>query len=200
MRELQGERGTQPGGTGTIKNVESTNRAPIWFLWGLAAVILFLDWITKKWALEVLQHSESQEVIGEFLRFTFTRNTGVAFGLLADRKLPLEWLSVIALIVVLWLALRPGGRRWPRTFALGLILGGAIGNLVDRVRWGWVVDFIDVGIGTLRWPVFNIADSAITVGGVIWSLQLLFSRPAPKPVSSPDSFPQEQVAKDVGSP
>jgi signal peptidase II len=157
--------------------VTDLRRAPAWFTWVLAAAVLVLDWSTKKWALTFLINSDSQAIIGDFVRLTYTRNTGVAFGLLADRGLPLSWLSVVALVVVVWLALRPSARAWPRAVALGLILGGAIGNLTDRIRWGSVVDFIDVGIGTLRWPVFNCADAAITTGVILWSAQLLLSRP-----------------------
>ena len=176
-----------------------SRKAPIWYLWLLAAVILGLDIITKMWALDVLANAPSRQIIGDFLQFTYTRNTGVAFGLFADKGLPLGWLSVIALVVVVWLAVRPSGREPWRATALGLILGGAIGNLIDRFRWGSVIDFIDVGIGTLRWPVFNIADSAITVGVVIWSA-LLFFAPHPKEVEpAADTIPREGTADNARS-
>lgn len=180
--------------------MEETRRVPVWLLWAVAAAVLVLDFITKHWALSSLAHSASRAVLGDFLRFTITKNTGVAFGLLADQKLPLGWISVIALIAVLWLAFRPSARVLPRAFALGLILGGAVGNLIDRVRWGSVVDFIDVGIGTLRWPVFNIADSAITVGVVIWSLQLLFSNPRHSSSKVAEVVPAKRTADDVRGP
>ena len=145
---------------------------PKWALWGLAVFVVALDWVTKRWALTVLSQREPIDVIGDLVRFTFTRNTGVAFGLFADLHLPLGWVSLAALVVVLWLAFRSGGADWLRSVSLGLILGGAVGNLIDRVRWGSVVDFIDVGIGELRWPVFNVADSAITIGVCLWALRL----------------------------
>jgi signal peptidase II len=115
-------------------------------------------------------------VVGDLLRFTYVRNPGVAFGLFADRGGSLGWLSVIALVAVLWLAVRTPSKAWPRTVALGLILGGALGNLYDRLRWGSVVDFIDVGIGSHRFWTFNVADSAITVGVIVWAAHLLWGR------------------------
>jgi signal peptidase II len=166
--------------------VSTVRRAPPWLVWGLAALVVVLDWLTKRWAIAVLAPREPIALLGDFLRLTFTRNTGVAFGLLADLRLPLGWVSVLALVFVLWLALRSGTRDRVRATALGLILGGAVGNLIDRVRWGSVVDFVDLGIGSLRWPVFNLADSAITVGVLLWAGQILFRR-APHPEeASPD--------------
>jgi signal peptidase II len=179
--------------------VKDVRRAPAWTIWVLAAAVLALDWFTKKWALHTLIHSDSRAIIGDFLQLTYTRNTGVAFGLFAGRDLPLSWLSVVALVVVVWLALRPSARAWPRTIALGLILGGALGNLIDRVRWGSVIDFIDVGIGTLRWPVFNFADAAITTGVLLWSAQLLFSRPRSR-VAPVDAVPDPRAADDARGP
>jgi signal peptidase II len=75
--------------------------------------------------------------------------------------------SIVAIAVVLYLYTRDAYRGIPQRVLLGCILGGAIGNLVDRVRLGWVVDFIDVGVGATRWPVFNVADSAVTVGVIL---------------------------------
>lgn len=179
----------------------TARRAPRWFVWGLAAILVVLDWLTKQWAIAALSHREPIPVLGDFVRLTFTRNTGVAFGLLADWKLPLGWVSVVALAFVLWLAVRSGAAGWYRATALGLILGGAVGNLIDRVRWGSVVDFVDVGIGGLRWPVFNLADSAITIGVVLWAGQLVLHREPPKeeaPVKA-ETPAREETAESGGS-
>ena len=151
-----------------------TRQAPAWLLWLLAAGVFVLDRLAKKWVLAALATEHTKDVLGDLLRFTYVRNPGVAFGLFAGHGLSLGWLSLIALAAVLWLAVRTPVRAWPRTVALGLILGGALGNLYDRLRWGSVVDFIDVGLGSHRFWTFNVADSAITVGVVVWAAYLLF--------------------------
>ncbi|HEV8479246.1 MAG TPA: signal peptidase II [Candidatus Eisenbacteria bacterium] len=148
-------------------------QAPAWLLWLLAAGVFVLDRLAKHWVLGALATAHTKDVLGDFLRFTYVRNPGVAFGLFAGHGLSLGWLSLIALAAVVWLALRTKSAGWPRTVALGLILGGAAGNLYDRLRWGSVVDFIDVGLGPHRFWTFNVADSAITVGVIVWAAALL---------------------------
>jgi signal peptidase II len=136
-----------------------------------------LDWLTKRWVHDHLHTLHPQPVLGDFLRLSYVTNRGVAFGLFSERGLPVHWVSLVALVVVLWLAFRPGARAWAHAVPLGLILGGALGNLLDRLRWGSVIDFIDVGVGGLRWWVFNLADASISVGVCLWALQLAFGRP-----------------------
>ena len=137
-----------------------------------AAAVVALDQATKVVASSRLETGESISVLGDFIRLTLVHNTGAAFGLFPGSRVPFILVSVLAIGVVLYLFLRDTYRSaWNRTL-LGCILGGAIGNLVDRVRLGWVVDFIDVGYGTARWPVFNVADSAVTLGVLLlaWNL------------------------------
>lgn len=137
-----------------------------------AAAVVALDQATKVVASSRLETGESISVLGDFIRLTLVHNTGAAFGLFPGSRVPFIIVSVLAIGVVLYLFLRDTYRSaWNRTL-LGCILGGAIGNLVDRVRLGWVVDFIDVGYGTARWPVFNVADSAVTLGVLLlaWNL------------------------------
>jgi len=137
-----------------------------------AAAVVALDQATKAVASSRLETGESISVLGDFIRLTLVHNTGAAFGLFPGSRVPFIIVSVLAIGVVLYLFLRDTYRSaWNRTL-LGCILGGAIGNLVDRVRLGWVVDFIDVGYGTARWPVFNVADSAVTLGVLLlaWNL------------------------------
>ncbi len=124
-----------------------------------AAAVLGLDQLTKAFASAHLVPGEPVPVLGNFLRLTLVHNTGAAFGLFPGSRLPFILVSVLAIAVVLYVL-------------LGWILGGALGNLLDRIRWGRVVDFIDVGIGTVRWPVFNVADSAVTLGVILlaWNL------------------------------
>lgn len=172
-----------------------TRKAPGWLLWLLAVGVFALDRVSKAWVLETLAYTHTKDVLGDFLRFTYVRNPGVAFGLFAGHGLSLGWLSLIALAAVLWLAIRAPSRAWPRAVALGLILGGAIGNLFDRMRWGSVVDFIDVGIGSHRFWTFNVADSAITVGVIVWAAFLLWG-----PHESEHEHQHEHAAAEVPAP
>jgi signal peptidase II len=138
-------------------------------LW-LAAVIVFLDQLTKFLAAGYLLPHEPVTLL-PFLNLTLVHNTGAAFGFLSSAS---GWQNVFfiivavtaaAAIVVLLYRLTPKD-RWLGV-ALALILGGAIGNLIDRLTYGYVVDFIDVFYGPWHWPAFNVADSAITVGAAV---------------------------------
>jgi signal peptidase II len=137
-----------------------------------AAGVLALDQFTKAIASVHLLPGEPVPILGQLLRFTLVHNTGAAFGLFPGSRLPFILISVLAIAVVLYLFARDAYRSLVNRVLLGCILGGALGNLVDRVRWGRVVDFIDVGVGQIRWPVFNVADSAVTLGVILlaWNL------------------------------
>jgi signal peptidase II len=137
-----------------------------------AAAVLTIDQATKGAASSHLIPGEPVPILGQFLRLTLVHNTGAAFGLFPGSRLPFILISVLAIVVVLFLFARDAYRSFMNRVLLGCILGGALGNLVDRVRWGRVVDFIDVGLGALRWPVFNVADSAVTLGVILlaWNL------------------------------
>jgi len=139
----------------------------------VAGAVLALDLWTKHWATEVLSYHRPVEVIGEFVRLTYTRNSGVAFGLGAGFRFPYYLFSIVAAIVILGMFLRRAVHSRTQEIALALILGGALGNLVDRITTGEVVDFIEVGWSAWHWPVFNVADSAVTIGvllfGLTWS-------------------------------
>jgi signal peptidase II len=144
----------------------------------LAGVVVVLDQITKLIALARLVPGAPVRVIDGFLALTLVLNPGLAFGLLGS--MPTEWrwivalLSLVALVVMVRVALRilPRG-GFVDHGAIGLIFGGAIGNLIDRVRFGAVVDFVDVHYGGWHWPAFNVADSAITVGVTLLAVRLL---------------------------
>jgi len=137
-----------------------------------AAAVLGLDQLTKLLASARLSPGEPEPVLGQFLRLTLVHNSGAAFGLFPGSRVPFILVSVLAIAVVLYLFARDAYRSLANRILLGCILGGALGNLLDRIRWGRVVDFIDVGLGTIRWPVFNIADSAVTLGVILlaWNL------------------------------
>jgi signal peptidase II len=135
---------------------------PLWLPFvALTAAIVVLDQLAKAWLVSILRPGESQPVIGDLLRLVNSQNNGGLFGLLHGQALPFAALSLVVIgLIVLYHA--RSGRSPYLTLTLGLLLGGAIGNLVDRVRLGYVVDFVDAGIGNLRWYTFNVADAAIS--------------------------------------
>jgi signal peptidase II len=139
-------------------------------LLGVAAAVVAADRWTKHWATIEFQGREPVNVIGEFVRFTYTLNSGVAFGLGAGLPFPYAVFSIVAVGVILYLFLRQPTHSPARQWALALILGGALGNLIDRVQTGEVVDFILVGWRGWYWPVFNVADSAVTAGVLLFGL------------------------------
>ena len=144
--------------------------------WSIIAVIVALDVITKRWAVHTLVPQRMpHEVIGETLRWTLVYNPGAAFGLHLGPYSRWIFLALtIGALVILWRLFRTTrADDTVRTVSLGLVCAGAIGNLIDRIRSPLgVVDFIDVGIGDMRWPVFNVADMAVTIGAVLLALSL----------------------------
>jgi signal peptidase II len=143
--------------------------------WGTAIAVVVSDLITKLIAEASLARRMPVEVIGEWVRLRLVYNEGAAFGLhLGEYS---RWiffgLAILALIVLgsMVRSTRPGDRL--RLLALALVCGGATGNLIDRIRSPeGVVDFLDVGVGNWRWPTFNVADSAITVGAITLAILL----------------------------
>lgn len=129
----------------------------------LALAIWGLDRLLKIWVVETLPLWSSRPLLGDWLHLTHVRNTGAAFGLFGGQALPLAIVSVVLFAgLFFWRdQLRHLG-LWGN-LALALIAGGAIGNLFDRLVYGYVIDFIDVKI----WPVFNVADSAVVAGAVL---------------------------------
>ncbi len=161
-------------------------KRPFLLLAAVAAVVLVLDRWTKHWAVTALAFDHPMQVIGDYVRLTYTRNSGVAFGIGQGTGFPYYIFSLIAIVVIVWMFASGRARGLVRQLALALILGGAIGNLVDRVTTGEVVDFIEVGVPAWHWPVFNVADSAVTVGVVLFAL--FWSRP-PEPMEASAEAP-----------
>jgi signal peptidase II len=149
-----------------------------------ALVVLVLDQLTKAWALQALMPGRTVPVIDGFFSLTLVTNPGLAFGMLSTTPAGWRWvvalLSIGALTVLAVVGLRmlPGGGRLT-PLALGLIFGGAVGNLIDRGRFGAVVDFLDFYWRSYHWPAFNAADSAITVGVALLALRLLTAPSSP---------------------
>jgi signal peptidase II len=147
-------------------------------LLALSAGVVLLDYATKRLVEGSLAEHIPYAVLPGILQLTRVHNRGAAFGLLNTANLPHQPLifavvSLVALTAMLVYSLRlPATRYLPQT-ALSLIFGGAIGNLIDRLRYGYVIDFIDVYWGTHHWPMFNAADSAISVGVGLLILDML---------------------------
>ena len=133
-------------------------------------------------------YSHSRPIFGEFFRLTYIQNRGAAFGLNLGSPLLHTIVSIVALGVLAWMLWKMPKEDVVLRFALVLVLGGAIGNIIDRLRLDAVIDFFDVGIGTLRWPVFNFADSFVTVG--IGLLAFGYSR------KRPDTLPEESAPSE----
>ena len=147
----------------------------------IGAVIVLIDQVTKGLIIHRFLLHENLEIIPGFFNLTYIRNTGGAFGVLAGET---SWLRTVlflsavlfALVVIFYLYMRiPLGKPWLEA-GLAMTFGGAVGNVIDRLRFGEVVDFLDFHIGTLHWPAFNIADSSITVGVGIFCFYLLFKK------------------------
>jgi signal peptidase II len=166
--------------------------------WPVVVIVTFIDVVTKALAVRLLVPQRvPHEIIGDAVRFTLVYNPGAAFGISVGEHS--RWvfmtLTLVALAILAWLyqSTREGHRS--RTLALALVCGGAIGNLIDRVRSDMgVVDFIDVGLGDSRWPTFNVADMAVSSGAfllawVLWEDDRLghplgaASAPSPPPPS-----------------
>jgi len=136
---------------------------PIWPLFlGIAATVVVLDQVSKAWLTSFLDPGESTAVLGDYLRLVHGQNNGAIFGLFKDSA-PLFGIVSVAVIGLIVAYHARSGRSVYLSITLGLLLGGAIGNLVDRFRLGYVVDFVDVGIGNLRFYTFNVADAAISL-------------------------------------
>jgi signal peptidase II len=153
-------------------------------LFSTALVITLLDQVVKRVVVNVLRVGEPVNVIGSFVRFTRTANTGGAFGLFRGHGTRFAVVSLVASAVIVVLSRQIARARRIEQLAFGLILGGAVGNLIDRIRLGAVVDFIDIGGSAYRWPAFNVADSAITIGVTLLAVSLVFMR-APEPNGEP---------------
>jgi signal peptidase II len=144
-------------------------RSPALLL-GIATFAVVLDQWTKRLATEHLASAPPVRLLGELVQLTYTRNSGIAFGLLAGRKFPLYVFSIVAAIAVLALFVRHARLTVARHVSLALILGGAIGNLIDRVTTGEVVDFILLAWRGHEFPVFNVADMSVTAGVALFAL------------------------------
>ena len=168
-----------------------------------AAAVVILDQISKYIIKSSMQLYESFDVLGSFFKITYIENAGMAFGIQMGSRPVFVALSILAAIIVFFYLMRIPNEQFLFRFSLALIMGGAIGNLIDRIAVGRVVDFLDVeffdvslpafkflfidfpGYSLTRWPVFNVADSAVTCGMIILIWYILFQKaPEKKEVSA----------------
>lgn len=147
-------------------------------LWWLVAIVAF-DQLTKWLVYHRVALYESVPVVPGFLNITHVRNTGAAFGMFnaadfAYKPVVVALLATLALVALLWYARQVAHESWATRYAFVLIIGGAIGNLIDRATVGYVLDFVDVVFGTWHFWAFNVADAAITIGAVLFFADALF--------------------------
>ena len=138
----------------------------------ISSLVLIFDRLTKYISFKNLSEGESIRVIPELFHITMVLNSGAAFGLFKGRSAFFVILTAIVIALICFYVWRGGCSDMFILTALGLILGGAAGNLIDRMVFGYVIDFLDFRI----WPVFNIADSSITIGAFILAIKLIFDK------------------------
>jgi len=146
----------------------------------ITAVVIALDQITKYAVSVRMQEGDEIEVIRNFFAISYTKNPGIAFGMLnnGDVRWLLVTISVVAVMVVLYYMMRAPASNRLLLWSLALLSAGICGNLIDRVRIGRVIDFILVHYKDYQWPVFNVADTAITIGAAMMAIEL-FLTPQP---------------------
>jgi signal peptidase II len=149
-------------------------RSRILLVAGVGLAVFVLDRITKAWVTENIPLGTARPVFGDYVRIVHAQNTGAAFGLLPERTTLLSVLSVVAVFAIVYYYRQIASSSWLVSATLGMQLGGAFGNLLDRVTQGYVVDFVDAGIGDIRFWAFNIADSSIVVGIILVTAALWY--------------------------
>ncbi len=159
----------------------------------VSLAVLFLDQWTKGIVTRTMEVHQSKTVIADVFDLTYVRNSGAAFGLFASvdsavKAIVLNSVAVVVFLIVSAYALRSSHRSVRLQVGLALILGGAVGNLLDRVRFGYVVDFLDFSVSGHHWPAFNVADSAICIGVAVLFLDMLGHED--EPAERPDAAPE----------
>lgn len=152
-----------------------------WLVFAVLALgIIVADQLVKVWIVANFEFNVSYPVVGDVFTIAFIHNSGALFGLFKDQAAVFAALSAGVVILIAWYhrhAMQTSG--WPLTIALGMLLGGAIGNLIDRIRLGYVIDFANMGIGTWQFFTYNIADSAITLSLGLLILMAFWPRRTP---------------------
>ncbi len=142
-------------------------------MFSIAGCLVLLDQFIKAWVEQVRPHIE---VIPGFFNLVYVRNSGAAFGILQNKQFLLAAVSAVAIAVLAYLLLKESPEKKGLLLALSLILGGTVGNFIDRVRLEYVIDFLNFHIKNHHWPSFNVADSAISIGVVLLLLLTLMEQ------------------------
>jgi signal peptidase II len=173
---------------------EDRRRYAAWIFFAvLAAAIVVSDQLLKVWIVDHFELNRLYPVVGDWLRIDYIHNAGGLFGVVQGAAPLLAVISFFVIVLLAAMEIRWGWRSWLTTLALSLLLGGAVGNLIDRIQFGYVRDFADIGVGGWRWYVFNIADMAVTCFFltllVIWAVapRLLFGGDSKEGGKSPGS-------------
>ncbi len=177
-------------------NLKPARDASPWF-YVVTLVVLVLDQWTKWLVLTSMWRGQSIDVLGSFFRLTYVRNDGAAFGLDLGGRWSFVAVTIVVAAFILfyyWRSERTITARW----GLALILGGALGNLVDRIRLGEVVDFLHLSVGSFSWPIFNVADIGVTVGVGLLALHLF--RDEPEKVAPTPGTGEHDATDPTGSP
>jgi signal peptidase II len=169
---------------------------PVWAYYVVAVVVFLIDYVSKKIIDRTVElDSERIPVIGDFFIITHIRNNGAAFGMLQGARWFFLLITVVVVVGILWFlhrSYRTGSALL--LFALAMILGGAIGNFLDRALFGEVVDFLQFNFGEYTFPIFNLADSAIVCGvGLIILDALLSMKQENKPHDNGEQPPEQQI-------
>ena len=146
-----------------------------------AAAVIAIDQLTKAVITEKLFMYGTHKVIDGFFNLVYVMNPGAAFGFLSRTPELFRYsffigITVLAMLLIIYYLVKSGNEKAIITLSLALIFGGAVGNLIDRIRFGAVVDFLDFYIGNWHWPAFNAADSAITVGAALMLWEMIIAR------------------------
>ena len=162
--------------------VTKTGTMKLWYLF-IAMLVMLCDQITKYWVSVKLREGDEIDIIQGFFKFSYTENPGIAFGMLNNGNV--KWLlvsvSVAAIAVVFYYMRRTPISNSLLLWSLALLAAGICGNLIDRVRLGRVIDFILLYYRDYQWPVFNIADTAITIGAALMAIELFLAPQAERP-------------------
>ena len=163
----------------------------LWYLF-IAMLVMLFDQYTKYWVAVKLREGDEIDMIRGFFKFSYTENPGIAFGMLNNGNV--KWLlvavSVAAIVVVVYYMRRTPVSNTLLLWSLALLAAGISGNLVDRIRLGRVIDFILIYYKSYQWPVFNIADTAITIGAALMAIELFLSPQAERtPIIEPAEAP-----------
>lgn len=161
---------------GRTRPAATTRGRPRWLLFATLAIgVLVADQLAKAWVAANVTVDRPIRILDDYLRIVISHNTGGLFGMFRDLA-PVFALASVGVIGLIVLYHARSGRSLVLSTALGLLLGGALGNLFDRLRLGYVLDFVDAGIGDLRWYTFNVADAAISTALLL--LVLVAIRPS----------------------